>query len=256
MIYDKLPLWAVPILLLVVVLLAIELGYRLGRIGTLSIDKESTVSAISGSILGLLGFILAFTFSIVYTRYETRKQLVREEANAIGITFQRSDFLTEPDQTKSKDLLREYIDLRLSAAQSTREQELERAISESERIQKELWNLAVINGRKDMNSDIGALYVESINELTQIHNNRLAAVVLDRIPSWIWISLFLLLMLGMVSIGYLNAITSKNRTMTAIILAISFSIVFFVILALDRPLSGLFSVSQQLLVNTKEMMKK
>jgi hypothetical protein len=60
----------------------------------------------------------------------------------------------------------------------------------------------------------------------------------------------------MVSIGYLNAITSKNRTMTSVILAISFSIVFFIIMALDRPLSGMFTVSQQLLVNTKEMMGK
>jgi hypothetical protein len=256
MIHDNLPIWTIPIILLALVLLSIELGYRLGRIGVLSFEKESTVSAISGSILGLLGFILAFTFSIVYTRYETRKQLVREEANAIGTAFQRSDFLADSDRAKSKTLLKEYIDLRLAAAQSRSAQDLQKAISESESVQKELWNLAVINARKDMNSDIGALYVESINELRQIHSNRLAAVIIDRVPTWIWISLYLLLLLGMVSIGYLNAITSKNRTMTSVILAISFSIVFFIILALDRPLSGMFTVSQQLLVNTEEMMGK
>jgi hypothetical protein len=256
MIHDQLPIWAIPIILLVLVMLSIEVGYRLGHIGMFSIDKESTVSAISGSILGLLGFILAFTFSIVYTRYETRKQLVREEANSIGTAFQRSDFLAEPDQTKSKNLLREYIDLRIDASKSRSRQNLDSAILESERIQKDLWNLAVINARKDMNSDIGALYVESINELRQIHSNRLAAVVIDRVPTWIWISLYLLLLLGMVSIGYLNAITSKNRTMSSVILALSFSIVFFIILGLDRPLSGIFAVSQQLLVNTKEMMGK
>jgi hypothetical protein len=256
MILDKIPIWAIPILLLVLVMLAIEAGYRLGHISALSIDKESPVSAISGSILGLLGFVLAFTFSIVYNRYETRKQLLREEANAIGTTYLRTDFMAEPDQGRSKDLLREYVDLRLSAANVNSRQELDRVISESERIQGELWKLAAAGIRKDLNSPAGALYVNSLNEMIDLHSNRLAAAIIDRLPNWIWTSLILLLLLGMLSIGYLNAITSKNRTTISVILAISFSIVFFIIMALDRPLSGLFTVSHQLMANTKAMMVK
>ena len=68
-----------------VVLVAIEIGYRMGQAvrRRTEDEKESPVGAIAGSILGLLAFMLAFTFGLVAERYDARKGLVREEANAI-----------------------------------------------------------------------------------------------------------------------------------------------------------------------------
>ena len=70
---------------ILIVVLAMEAGFRLGRIirRRSPDDKETAASTIANSILGLLAFILAFTFGIVANRYDTRKVLVREEANAI-----------------------------------------------------------------------------------------------------------------------------------------------------------------------------
>ena len=67
------------------VVIAIEAGYRLGHAAhrRSEDEKESPVSAIPAAILGLLAFMLAFTFGIVSDRYDARKALVREEANAI-----------------------------------------------------------------------------------------------------------------------------------------------------------------------------
>ena len=104
---DAYPQWAVSAATLLLVMLAIEGGYRLGRAarGRSEDEKESPVSAIAATILALLAFMMAFTFSIVSDRFDTRKALVREEANAIRTAWLRSDFLPEPDRAEAVRIL-------------------------------------------------------------------------------------------------------------------------------------------------------
>ena len=103
----------------ILVVLSIEAGFRLGHHmrQTSEDEKESPVSAIAAAILTLTGFMLAFTFGISSDRLQDRKKLVREEANAIGTAWLRSDFLPVPDRAESKVLFRKYVDDRLEAAQ-------------------------------------------------------------------------------------------------------------------------------------------
>ena len=42
---------------------------------------------------------------------------------------------------------------------------VKRFLSETQRLQDRLWNMAVANARKDMNSDVAALYIDSLNEV-------------------------------------------------------------------------------------------
>src|SRR4051812_42992992 len=82
---------------------AIELGYRLGKASRRRSDdvKESAVSAIAGTTLGLLAFILAFTFAIASERYDLRKSLVRNEADALRTAYSRAAFLPEGDRSEA-----------------------------------------------------------------------------------------------------------------------------------------------------------
>jgi hypothetical protein len=258
MILPNIPLWALSLAIVFLVLVSIEAGYRLGILihRRLKLEKESPVSVISSSILGLLSFLLAFTFGIVYERFEVRKELVRDEANMITKAWLRSDFMSEPDNSRTISLLKNYVDLLLVAARSKNVDQVMQINADARNVQLQLWNLAVVNARKDMNSDVAALYVESLNELIDLHSKRLSRGIEDRIPVLIWLGLYALLMLSMASIGYLTIITNSNRSASSIILALSFSIVFVLITALDRPLTGLFKVSQQPLINLKTMMSK
>ena len=83
---DALPLWALYIITAVVIFFAVEAGWRLGnrkrRRQRAGYEKEVPVGAVVGSMLGLL----AFTFGMAATRYDSRKDLVLQEANAIGTT--------------------------------------------------------------------------------------------------------------------------------------------------------------------------
>src|SRR4051812_17291118 len=105
---------------IILVMLSIEGGYRLGRSAhrRSSEEKESPVSAIEGSVLALLAFFLAFTFGIASNRFDLRKELVRTEANTIRTAWHRSDFLPLADRADAKRLLREYLYARASVFQS------------------------------------------------------------------------------------------------------------------------------------------
>ena len=92
---DGLPLWGLFLTIVVLVLAAIEGGYRLGsyRHRQEGREKEAPVGAMVGATLGLLAFMLAFTFGMAASRFDTRKQLVLDEANAIGTTYLRTAML-------------------------------------------------------------------------------------------------------------------------------------------------------------------
>jgi hypothetical protein len=203
----------------------------------------------------MVAFILAFTFGIVSNRYDARKALIREDANAIRTACHRSDFLPEPDRAEAKRLLREYLDARLAFAQSGNlAPERVNAIStEVDGIQGRLWDMAVANARKDMNSDVAALYIESLNEVANVHALRMSVGVQERIVSGVWSVLASLTILGMMGMGYHAGIAGSKRSMSMLILTLSFALVITMIAALDRPGSFL-KITQQPLIDLQRSM--
>ena len=118
-------------------------------------------------------------------------------------------------------------------------------MSESERLQQRLWDMAVANARTDMNSDVAALYIESLNDVINVHAMRVSVGLHARIPTGIWLALYALIVLGMFAVGYHTAIAESRRTWMLLVLALSFSLVITLIGALDRAQSGYLPVSQQ-----------
>jgi len=259
MIIDALPIWLLFLVTAALVVLAVEIGFRLGKIvrRRSEEERESPVSAIAGAILGLLAFMLAFTFSIASDRYDTKKGLVREEANVLRTAWQRSDFLQEPDRAQTKALLRDYVDYRIAFAQSLDTEKAEAYVGDATRIQHEVWAMGVQSAKTDpfMNSDIGAMYLESVNQMADLHALRVNQGLQARVPSGIWFVLYVLVILGMVAVGYHTAIAESRRSRVTAVLAISFSLVIALIAALDHPMSRFISISQQPLVSLQAEMR-
>ena len=255
---DAIPIWVVFAGTIVVVLVAIEAGYLLGRVmhRRSEEEKESPVSAIAGAILGLAAFMLAFTFGIVAERYDARRALVREDAVALRTAWQRADFLPDTDRAEANTLLRHYVDVRVTfAEQGTLDPaRVQNVLSETQRIQDRLWDMAVANARQDMNSDVAALYIESLNEVNGIHASRVAVGIQARVPLEIWLVLYGITILGMAGVGYQTGIAGSKRSMARPILALSFALVFALIASLDRPDSGVLKVTQQPLIDLRDAM--
>ena len=76
----------IAVVLFALLLLCVEVGFRLGRRAKASFDEptKTQIGTIQGAILGLLGLLLGFSFAMAASRFEVRKQLVIDEAYAIG----------------------------------------------------------------------------------------------------------------------------------------------------------------------------
>ncbi len=254
---DVLPVWVLFLVTIGLVVVSVEIGFRLGRTVRRKTEdeRESPASSIAGVILGLQAFMLAFTFSIVSDRYDAKRTLVLEEANVIRTTWNRADFLPEPDRTKAKALLQEYLERRI-AVMNKRDMGFAReSLPHALRIQQQLWDMAVAHSRTDLNSDIGALYVDSVNEITELHASRVWLGLHARIPTAIWVALLSLLTLGMIGLGYHCAIADSRRSRVVPFLAIAFSLVVALIASLDYPGGKIMPVPPQALESVLSEMK-
>src|SRR4026209_443824 len=115
------PLEDVPVLLIfavfaVISFVAYEIGFQVGhwyQARTPGV-QEGPTGVLVGSILALLAFLLAITMGMASDRFDTRRGLVLEEANAIGTTYLRAGYLPAPYGDESRKLLREYVPLRIN----------------------------------------------------------------------------------------------------------------------------------------------
>ena len=132
-------------------LILTELGRRIGA-ARLARDSEGLakgVGVVEGAVFGLLGLLLAFTFSGAAARFEARRHLVTEEANAIGTAYLRVDLLPADAQPEIRDLFRRYVDLRASAFANTRDfPATQRKLDDAVRLQGEIWTQSLAACRR------------------------------------------------------------------------------------------------------------
>jgi hypothetical protein len=249
---DPLPLWGLFIVILLIALASVECGYRIGRNrrNRHKEEKETPVGTMVGAALGLLAFILAFTFGMAAERFETRRQVVLDEANAIGTTYLRAEMLPErADQIRA--LLRDYVNTRLEGVRSGN---LAEGVRQSENIQSQLWKDAEAIGQKNPNSIVVGLFIQSLNETIDLHAKRLQAGLRSRIPSAIWVGLLAVAVLSLSAMGYLEGLPGSRRSLAVFVVAVAFSVVIELIADLDRPQGGVLRVSQRPLLDLQRSM--
>jgi len=245
---DRVPLWLVLPLILGLSLAIMEVGYRLGRWrhSRFVDEKEAPVAAMSAAVLGLLAFMLAFAFSMAATRFDARRQAVVEEANAIGTAYLRARLLPEPHNAIINDQLIQYTKLR---AQRLTSENIQGLLEQSTAIHQEVWAQAVTAAEHDERSVMTGLFIESLNEVIDLHSKRVFVGLYNRIPLTIWASLWFLIVLGMASFGYQAGIAATTRSLAMPIFALAFAGVLYLIFDLDRSHEGLLQVSQQAMVD-------
>jgi hypothetical protein len=204
-----------------------------------------------GATLGLLAFLLAFTFGLASSRFDTRKEFVLDEANAIGTCYLRAGTLPEGNQ-EIRALLREYVDVRL---QSLRSGELWRGMRGSEELHNRLWAQAEAVAKKNSGSMVVGLFVQSLNEVIDLHAKRVWAAFYNRIPGSIWIALYSVAVLALGAMGYHGGLAGTSRSLAILAVAFTFSLVMWLIADLDRPHEGSLIVSQQPLIDLRNSMK-
>ncbi|TMB76157.1 MAG: DUF4239 domain-containing protein [Chloroflexi bacterium] len=230
-----------------------ELGFRLGLRLYVATDtaRKGEISGIQGALLGLLGLLLGFTFAMAVSRYQARRDLVVKEANAIGTTFLRASLLPEAHQAPVEDLLRRYVEARLTfqplAADPVK---LAEGLRLSADIQRQLWQHAVAVA-KETPTPIVATFVITVNETIDTEAERLAAAR-DRIPGTVWLLLLTVASLGCVTSNYIAGADGARSVFSSIVFPLLVAVVIILIFDLADPSQGLIRITQQPLVDLQD----
>ncbi|MBE2240764.1 MAG: hypothetical protein IAE81_23455 [Caldilineaceae bacterium] len=234
-------------------LASIEVGYWLGKRWQRSApnEKEGGVGALAGATLGLLAFLLAFTVGIAVNRYDTRRQLVVNEANAIGTTFLRAGYLDEPQRQEIQDLLRDYVDLRLAAVGVT---DLTELAAQSEEIHAALWAHAETLARAQPESEMIGLFIVALNELIDLHTVRYISAS-TQLPFALFVLLYVVTFLAMVLVGMQSSFGSRQNILALVVLALVFAAVVLLVVDLNRSQEGVLNVNQQAMMDLQRQLQ-
>ena len=224
-------------------LLGFEAGYRIGNLGSRNnkLDFDSMLSPIVTGLLRMLAFVLAFAFAMAVSNQNDRNKYVLDEANAINTAYLQTNFIAPQKGDEIKVLLKEYVDIRLLVVKAEKRQF---ALDRSLEIHQLLW-ARVDSLVKSNPTSPSFLLAESINTIINMHEKRMSAGLYVRIQSSIWMALFMISILTMLTVG-IQASTIGHRCFIIFIpLCLAYSVLVTLVIDLDRPQSGLITVGQQ-----------
>ena len=212
-------------------------------------EEKSYATGVLSALFTLIGLLMAFTFGMAGDQYDTRRQLIIEEANAIGTTYLRAQMLPQPQRSEIRRLLREYVEVR-HFAEDYKEQ-----ITRSQQLQRSIW-LQVAELTKKKDSPIVAMFVLSLNDMIDEDSRRTNVTFWNRVPAIVIAMLGILSLLGMLLLGYRLGLGGPRRWLPTTLLVFTYAMVFLLIVDLNRAKQGLFQVSQQPLLDLKASMNK
>ncbi len=239
---------------LVVILLivgATELGSWIGERRRLLSGKGPDVSTLTGAALGLLALLLAFSFSLALSRYDARRSMVVDEANAIGSTANFALMLPESAQRRILPLLRDYAVVRAGLGIPYNPTKFERDIERSLDLQRKLWQEASAVTATSPQSLPVYQFVASLNELNEIHETRLSALRYH-VSSPVMAVLIGVAMVAMGFAGYHAGVADFAQRMAMLIMALMLAAVIMLIVNLDLPARGLIQIPVRALVDATQ----
>jgi len=257
---DQLPLGALLVVCVLSQMLFIEIGYLYGRRqqGKGIKAQMAQVRAIMGASLGLLAFMLAFSFSIAQQHFEQRSQAYMMEVSAIDSAFRGADLLDEGARALAQDLLRSFADLRLDTVEAVRAGDRDRVKAmtrEAEQMHDLLWGLAESSMEGQGEGEDTGIFAQAVLSMISAHDARLQAAIFNRISPIIWMTLFVMALLAMVVMGFQAGLTGTRSTLATWTLAVTFSVVMVLVTDLDRPNMSLFQLDQGLMLELEQRMQ-
>ena len=236
-----------PLILFFVILAALFLMVELGRLvgRQLSVHEDTLrheqLVASRDAIGVLMSLLLGFTLAMALSRYDQRKQLMVDEANAIGTASLRASMLPDSARDKMLGLLREYVEARNRFSQASLDgQQMTQSIEQTKKLQNQMWLMATDVARSAPTS-ITSLFVQSLNEMIDLSEKRMSLLE-NRVPAPIWIMLTLIAALTCVTVG----MTVRRRFWYAMMITpLMISIVMSLIADLNSPRSGFLQTGRQ-----------
>jgi hypothetical protein len=254
---DSIPSWMFAFGLLLLMILANEIGFRLGNTRH---NRESEISRsvsglLKGSILGLVAFLMAFAFSNTSSRFDSRRQIVLNEANALGTCYLRAGLLQDEQSQNIKSILRGYTEQRMALFERGADSEVKKSIlSKMDDLMNQLWTEVELAARADVSLAHMAMIVPAANDVIDMHGTRSWATKGHLQPA-VLIVLIACVLISSILIGHSSGQSTVRHLGLWISFNLLFAIVLFVVLDYDRPRQGFIQIDHSPFIELLQSMK-
>lgn len=243
---NEIEAWKIAMVLMLVTFALTGLGYKIGNLKSRKqkANASATSSVSFGSLSSLLFLLLAFTFSMSVSRYDTRRQIIIEEANTISTAILRADLYGEKDRLLFRNDFKKYVESRINYYKAGRDSEkLMLSNKETQTIATRLWKRASGLSHNYANTDATRQMIPALNEMFDITTTRSAAEKAKVPDSIIWL-LFLLAGIASFYSGYSSTLNGKIDWLVEFSFCIMISVTILFIFDLDRPFRGFVTLDE------------
>jgi hypothetical protein len=252
-----------PILTFVVTVVVLWLSFLAGTVlrirrSDMAEEERGDYGVLLAAMLTLLGLIIGFTFSMAGTRYDQRKNLEEEEANAIGTEYVRADLLPTDAAEKVRGLLRSYLD-QCILFYTYRSDQLREVNATTAKLQAELWEAVktpAALGVGLMDTNRGAVEALTVSGMNDVLNSQgyTQAAWWNRIPIGAWCLMWAIAICCNLMIGFY--MRPKDPKSIRFIMPIIIAVAFLLIADIDSPRRGIITVHPQNLISLADSLPR
>jgi hypothetical protein len=217
-------------------------GRRLGRAFFSHGGTDQGQGAIEGALFALLGLLIAFTFSGAASRFDSRRDLIVAEANALSTAYARLDLLAPEARHSLQIDLRAYLDARLALyAAVGDDQAIAHQLDVCQRLQTTIWTKAVDGAAASPITGAPVLVLPSLNEAFDLATTRLFATTIHP-PPVIFAMLGGLALVTALFAGFAMGRAARQSLLHLVGFALIVTLTTYVIVDLEFPRLGLIRI--------------
>jgi hypothetical protein len=200
------------------------------------------LAVLEGGVFGLMGLLIAFTFSASASRLEARRQMIVDETNAIGTAWLRISLLPEARQRDVRQRFVEYVDTRLEFfANMANPGVAANALARTSVLQGDIWSQAVIASSESSSAGATILLLPALNTMIDLTTSG-TMLAKTHLPALIRALLVLAPLLCAFLAGVESAPLARRTWVPSVLFALMLSLTVYVVLDLDYPRVGLIRV--------------
>lgn len=248
----------VQVIIAVAIVVTSEVSFWWGRRQSAKIPEpeRAPLDAMQAATLALLGLLLAFTAAMAEERFVERRNLIVDEANAIGTAYLRRELLGDARAAELTPLFREYVQARVDVYDAGDDLGLDRAAeAHAEELQRRMWAIAMDASQEDPHAVAYATFVQALNLVIDLEGSRYAAFR-AQLPPTLFVLLVAVALVSIATVGLSCGLVGRRNhiAITVVPLLVGFSIA--VVLDLDSPRVGLIRVGQPSMLHLADFLER
>jgi len=220
--------------------LAIEAGYRFGRLTatkrSAKSEDMSAISTLTAGMFGLLAFTLSLSISFAESRFEARRSLMLAEANAIGTAWLRTKLIDGEEGPAIAAKIEDYARVRLDFASAASEADVPALVARTGALQNDIWRTTEVVAHRSPNA-VTVVLVNALNDMFDNSTSQRFAYD-SRVPAELLMALYVGALLTIGALGYQFGLGGKRYVVLSSLLLLMWSGGMLLIVDLSQPRMG------------------